>query len=224
MMNEYIFIIHSLILTCATLIGVYIGPAALTTLVSLYCLLANIFVIKQITLFGLNATGSDAFTIGATLALNMLQEYYGKKVAWQAITINFFVLSLYTLLSYIHLWYQPNMFDSTQHHFHAILVHTPRIVIASVLVYFMAQAIDYYLYSFLKKYWTSRLLVVRNYISIMLSQLFDTIAFSLFGLYGIVEHIEQIIIISYTIKVIAIIISVPWLLISRTLMSIHNKK
>jgi uncharacterized integral membrane protein (TIGR00697 family) len=77
--------------------------------------------------------------------------------------------------------------------------------------------IDYYVYSLLRRYWMHRFLIIRNILSTLLSQLYDTIAFSLLGLYGIVEHIEQVIVISYSIKIVAIILTTPWILISRYL-------
>jgi queuosine precursor transporter len=215
MHNELIFVAHSMIISAATLCALFLGAEALVTLICTYCLLANILVIKQITLFGLHATGADAFTIGATLGLNMLQEYYGKKIASRTIVINFFVLLLYLLMSQIHLWYMPNASDTMHVHFNALFAFAPRIIIASFVVYLMAQTIDYHLYGLLKKHWSKRFLVIRNYTSIMISQLFDTIAFSFLGLYGIVDHIGEIIVISYTIKLLALLLSTPCIALSR---------
>ena len=41
--------------------------------------------LKQITLFGLNATASDIFAIGSLLGLNLLREIYGITEAKKAI-------------------------------------------------------------------------------------------------------------------------------------------
>jgi len=202
-------------ISLSTLVALRLGAAALVTFIGIYCLLANVFVIKQITLFGLHATCADAFTIGATFGLNMLQEYYGPKITKNAIAVNFFVLAFYVLMSSIHLWYQPNLSDSSHVHFLPLLAHAPRIVVASFVVYFMAQTLDYYVYGFLKRIWKTRLLMMRNGLSSALSQLFDTIAFSFLGLYGIVDHIGEIIIISYSIKLLAILLSSPFIGLSR---------
>lgn len=223
MANEYIFLLHSFFVSGATLLCLYIGSYALVTLTALYCLLANIFVIKQIVLFGYNATGADVFTIGATLSLNMLQEYFGKQVAKQAIVINAVMLLLYIALSSIHLQYHPAAWDVTDVHFYHILAHTPRIIVASVLVSYMSQTLDYYLYAFLRSCWPTRLLGIRNMVSMLVSQLFDTVAFSFIGLYGIVEHVWQIIIISYAIKLVAIALTIPWLSISSYVARTRNR-
>jgi uncharacterized integral membrane protein (TIGR00697 family) len=218
MYNELILLSHSIIIGIATLSGLFLGVEALTTLICLYCVLANLCVIKQITVCTLNATCTDAFTIGATLGLNVLQEYYGKQAAQRAIVINFFILLVYMVMSHIHLWYMPNVFDQTQLHFTALFSCTPRIVIASSVVYFMTQTLDYYVYGFLKTCWSNRYLIVRNCISIMISQLFDTVAFTFLGLYGVVQELGQLIIVSYTIKIVAVMCSTPYIALSKYVM------
>ena len=80
MMNELLFIIHSIIIACFSLVALSLGSGALIAYVSLQCILANLMVLKQVTLFGLSATCADPFTIGATLGLNMLQEIMAKRV------------------------------------------------------------------------------------------------------------------------------------------------
>jgi len=211
MANESLFIIQSLILAFSSLIALRLGSAALVALVCVQCILANLFVLKQISLCGLNATGADAFTIGATLCLNLLQEYYGKAIARKTIFINFSLLVFYAVVSQLHLWYTPSMFDTMQPHFQPLLMVMPRIVIASFSVFLISQWIDYALYGWLRERWKSRWLVVRNYSSLLISQGIDTALFSFFGLYGLVENLGQIIVVSYTIKVFAICIAVPFI-------------
>lgn len=214
-MNEYIFITHITFMSLATLIALRIGKEALITLISLQAILANLFVVKQISLLGFTATGSDAFTIGTVLGLNLLQEYYGKKAAQQAIWISFFALVFYGIVSQIHLSYMPHLLDDMHPHFHAILGVMPRIIIASFSVYFIAQQLDVFLYGTLKRVFEGKYLVARNYFSVLLVQLVDTILFSFFGLYGILDNIPDIIMVSYTIKVVAILIATPFLLLSK---------
>jgi uncharacterized integral membrane protein (TIGR00697 family) len=222
MTNEIIFIVHTITVTCATLIALALGSYGLVAFVSVQCLLANLFVIKNITLFGFSATCADAFTVGATLSLNLLQEYFGKDIAKKAIWINFFILIFYTIASQIHLWYQPNNFDTMQQHFVPILHLMPRITIASLLVYLFVQLLDYYVYGLLKKKFDNRFLVARNYASIAFCQLIDTVLFSFLGLYGLVENIGHIIIVSYTIKLVSIILATPFIAFSRIIFNRTN--
>jgi uncharacterized integral membrane protein (TIGR00697 family) len=222
MTNEIIFIIHTLFITASTLAALSLGSHCLVAFIGVQCVLANLFVIKQITLFGLSATCADAFTVGATLSLNLLQEYFGKNIAKKAIWINFFILIFYTIISQIHVWYQSNTFDTMQQHFVPILHLMPRITIASLLVYLFVQLLDYYLYGLLKQKLNHRFLVARNYASIALCQLIDTILFSFLGLYGIVENIGHIIIVSYSIKLVSILLATPFISFSRHIFNRMN--
>lgn len=214
-MNELLFIAHTIIISISALIALYLGQAALVAFVCLQCVLANLFVVKQITLFGFSATCADAFTVGAVLGLNLLQEYFGRTITRKCIWINFFLLVFYVVISQIHLAYTPNSYDTMQECFIPILGLMPRIVIASFVVYLIAQLADYALYGFLKRALVDRYLVARNMASIMLTQLLDTVLFSFLGLYGIIENIWQVIFISYMVKLVAIGIASPFVLFSK---------
>ena len=76
-----------------------IGNQALCSFLCVQAILANLFVIKQITLLGFTATASDMYIVGSVLTLNLLQEYYGKDEARRAIWISFSMLLFYTIVS-----------------------------------------------------------------------------------------------------------------------------
>src|SRR5581483_10844468 len=222
MLNEILFFAHCIIVATSALVALLFGAHALVAYICMQCILANLFVIKQISFFGFYATCSDAFTIGATLGLNLLQEYYGKEITKKAIYINFFLLVLYLIFTQLHIAYIPTSFDVTQEYFIALLTVMPRIVIASFSVYFFVQMLDYYLYGFLKKKYADKHLVARNYVSIALCQLIDTVLFSFLGLYGIVENIWHIIFISYGVKMMSIVIATPFIGLSRIIFKKHE--
>jgi queuosine precursor transporter len=209
MLNEFIFLIHTIFVSSCTLIALYLGRSALIVFICVQSILANSFILKQATLFGLNATCTDVFTISGVLGLNLLQEYYGKEVARKAIWINFFLLIFYTAATQFHLWYLPAPTDSAQPFFELLLHSAPRIVVASLFVFLLVQHFDSWLYGNLKRVWNSKHLVLRNYISVAISQLIDTVLFSYLGLYGLIDNIGNIIIISYIIKLVAIVIATP---------------
>lgn len=222
-MNELIFVVHTIIIALFALGSLALGSRALVAFVCTQCILANLFVVKQITLFGLTATCSDAFTVGATIGLNLLQEYFGKDIAKKTIGINFFLLIFYAIVSQLHLLYTPHSADIMQQHFVPLLQFMPRIVIASFSVYFIAQMADYYLYGILKKMFHDKYIILRNYASIAICQLLDTVLFSFLGLYGIIDNIGEVIIISYLVKLTSIIIATPFVGLSRKIYAIAKK-
>lgn len=222
-MNELIFIIHTLFVAIAALASLQIaGALGLTAFVSLTAILANLFVVKQITLCGLTATCADAFIIGSTLGLNLLQEYCGKSAARIALRTTFFLLAFYLVVSQLHLIYLPGLSDFSHYHYLAIVGATPRIVCASFIAYALSQIVDYLLYGFLKRVWTGKWLMLRNGISLATSQLVDTILFTYLGLYGVLSHLESIIVVSYSLKLIAAAIAIPLVSFARTISTIER--
>lgn len=214
-MNEIVFIAHSLIIGCFTLAALRSGKYALVALVTLQAVLANLFVLKQHMLFGLNATCADAYTIGAVVGLNLLQEYYGKKITQRAIGISFGALIFYAVMSQFHLMYSPSEIDFAHGHYAALLGFMPRITIASFTSYFIVQQIDYFIFGTLKNFFGGKYLIWRYYASICMCQLIDTVLFSFLGLYGILDNIGDIIIFSYIIKLAAILLATPVVLLSK---------
>lgn len=218
MINELLFFLHLLVIINAALGALWLGKEALICLIALFAIVSNLFVTKQIMLFGFSATATDSFAIGIVLSLNLLQEYYGKEITKKAIWVSFATAIIYTIFSQLHLLYMPAIFDTM--HPHAVVVFgvMPRIMIASITTYFIVQRLDCILYEFLKRHMQGNYLVWRNYCSVLCSQLLDTVLFSFLGLYGLVESILPIMVISYCIKLIAIIVATPFVRFSKKLM------
>jgi len=208
-MNELLFLLHVIIITVFTIAALRLGKEALIATISIFCILANLFVLKQITLFGMHPTGTDAFSVGAILGLNLLQEYFGKNVAKKAIWICFFTLVLYTIVSQIHLGYAASAHDLLSHHYKAILKFMPRIVIASIAVTIFVMFLDRFFYGFLKQTFKGKYFLLRSFISVVVIQAIDTVLFTFLGLYGIMSNIWDIILVSMVIKLATIAISVP---------------
>ncbi|RTL07492.1 hypothetical protein EKK58_01950 [Candidatus Dependentiae bacterium] len=208
MMNEYIFILHCFFSAFSSLAGLYLGPYALTSLIAFQCVLSNVFVLKQVNLFGLIATCADPFTIGATIGFNLMQEYFGKKVARQSIGITFLLLFFYTVATQIHIWYLPAAVDVMHMHYQSLFATTLRIACASLLTYTIVQWLDYVLYGFLKRWFNNRYMHARSFITISTCQAIDTILFTFLGLGSLVANPWDVIKISYGIKLLAIVVSI----------------
>lgn len=215
MINELIFISYIAIVCISSLLALRLGKEALVALICVQWVLANLFVTKQIMLMGLNATTSDALAVGATLCLNLVQEYFGKELAQKTIIIGFCSTLFYTVLSFLQVLYCPSVTDTAHAHFCALLTPMPRIVIASVVTYLIVQQIDYYLFGFLKKRLKNSSLTTRNYLSVSITQGIDTVLFSFLGLYGLVASIRDIIIVSYGVKLVILVIAAPCLTFSK---------
>jgi queuosine precursor transporter len=208
-MNEILFLIHIPIVIGFLFLFLRFGKEALIAFISCMGLLANFFVLKQIELFSFTVTCSDVFAVGAILGLNLLQEYFGKDEAKRAVKISFLVLIFFLIMSQIHLFYAPSSFDVTQGAYLQLLKPSIRIVGSSLAVFFLVQRLDILLFSFLKKAFQEKLLAMRLFLSLLISQFCDTALFSFLGLYGLVHAIFDIILISFAIKVAIILFSAP---------------
>ena len=207
MINEILFLLHTTLVSLGALGAALMGSHALVAFVAIQAILANLLVTKQILFCGLTATTSDAFIIGSSLGINLLQEWYGKTTARKAIYISFALLLFYTLITIIFLQYHPATCDTVHPYFEAILTPMPRITLASLSVYAFVQYLEYYIFAALSALFKGRYLPLRNAISIGFCQLIDTVLFSFLALYGTVDNVMHIIIISYSIKIIATITS-----------------
>jgi len=197
-MNEILFFAHILFILLFLAIAVRLGQGALTVYIGLSAVLANLFVVKQMTLFGFQVTCSDVFAVGGILGLNLLQDLYGKEAARRSIRASLFAMILFVAMSQMHLFYTPSVFDQTQSAYVAILGQTPRIVVASLIVYYVVQRIDVLFFAFLKRFIQN--LGTRLLLSLLVNQALDTILFSFLGLYGLVASLFDIIIVSYIVK------------------------
>jgi uncharacterized integral membrane protein (TIGR00697 family) len=215
MSNELLFILHILLVVGFVLGALRWGASCLIGLVALQAVLANLFVVKQINLFGFVVTCSDVFAIGSILGLNLIQEYFGKEAAQKGIKVSFVALVFFGAMSLIHLGYEPAPVDLTQKAFEAILSPTPRIVVASLSVFFIVQKIDLVLFGGLKKLFAGKYLPLRMVISLGITQLIDTVLFSFLGLYGIVDSMMDIIILSFGVKCLIILASTPLIALSK---------
>ena len=210
LMNELIFFLHIAAVALASLWALRLGAAALIALIALESVVANIFVVKQTTLFGLFVTCSDVYIVGSLLALNLLQEFFGKESAKKAVGISFFAMAFFVVMAKLHLLYSPSGFDATHSAFTQILAHTPRIILASIVVYYITQRLDIRVFAWLRRRLGEQRLSLRVGLSLVISQSVDTLLFSFLGLYGLVANLTDIVLMSLLIKAIAISCSAPF--------------
>ena len=214
-MNEILFLLHILLVVGFALGALRLGKEALIAFVTITALLANLLVLKQMRLFGLVITCTDVFAVGSILGLNLLQEYYGRDSSSKAAWICFYLITFFALMSQIHLAYKPSYFDMTQSSYFTILAPAPRLLLASLAVFFFVQQFDIRFYSVLKKGLSRAPLMVRNGISLIISQLLDTALFSVLGLYGLVDSLADIILFSFAVKLFIIFSITPFISLSR---------
>lgn len=190
------------------------GLSALHSWLCLLGIAMNLFINKQVSILSFNVTATDAIAIGYLLGLNIIQEYFGKKEAQKHVKIFFLVSFGFLILSHMHLWYVPNAYDTTHQAYVEVLSNLPRILIASLFSFLVIQFLDISFFNFLKNKFKN-FFTTRAFFSLTLSQILDTFIFSLIGLWGIVENLKDIILVSLAIKILIIFMASPFLTISK---------
>lgn len=223
MQNELIFIAHTLITILFCIGALKLGKHALIAMLCLLGVMSNIFIAKQIMLFGFAVTCADVYAVGGILCLNLLQEFYGRELITKTIWISFFCLLVFLVMSQLHLWYIPNFFDMAASHYQALFGFMPRIACASIISYVTVQFIDTRIFSLLQKLFNGKFFTARAVISLILSQALDTVLFSFLGLYGMVGSVAQIIMVSLMVKLLVIVMSAPLISFTKRLVQSNSR-
>lgn len=178
----------------------------------------NLFVLKQINLLGLEVTASESLAVGYLLGLSLIQEFYGRKAARQHVLISMTVSIGFLILAWVHLSYSPNSYDLAHSLYVQLLKPLPRLIGASLLSFLTIQVVDIAFFQYLRQKTQGKWFAGRTGLTLILSQLLDTLLFSFLGLYGLVHNIIHIMIVSFTIKVVVIFFSLPFVQLSKSVM------
>ncbi len=236
MTNELLW----LALMVVTFVGIilayrFFGKVGLYIWMAMAIIIANIQVMKTISIFGL-VTALGNIIYGTTfLATDILNENYGKKEAKKAVWVGFFILITTTIVMQICLKFIPDASDSLSPALQQIFGLLPRITVASLTAYLISQLHDVWAFDFWKKLFKNKLLWLRNNLSTMTSQLIDNIIFTfiafvgLFGLFGWEQVFEwpiiiEIFIVSYAMKWVVSIVDTPFMYLSKIIKKKYWKK
>lgn len=214
--NELLFLIMTLVGLFFTLFCFRMGKVWLYTYVGVSIVLANIFVTKQITLFGLSATGGNVMYGTIFLATDLLSEHYGKRFARKAVFIGFYTAIVYLVMSQFITAFRPAEYDTVQDGMVAIFNFAPRLILGSLVAYLLSQLHDVWFFHFLKTKTKDKMLWLRNNVSTWISQLIDSVTFSLIAFTGVFEWpvVLQIIITTYLLKIVIAAIDTPFIYLS----------
>ncbi|MDR3624863.1 MAG: queuosine precursor transporter [Chlamydiales bacterium] len=209
MLNELLFIFHALLTITFILGALRVSKEFLLATTVVSWIFANLFVLKQIELFGLSVTASDAFSVGGSIGIALLNEFYGKKFAKRAVFLGFYLLVIFAIMSWIQLAYQPSSSDTMHVHYANILGTMPRLVLASLVAYLVSSLMNVAFSAFLQKIANGRYVLIRTVLVVGVVQLLDTLLFTYLGLYGILLSLSSIVLFSFIIKCFSLIISAP---------------
>lgn len=196
----------------------FFGRAGLYVVITYSIILCNIQVLKQVRLFGMDATLGNILYASIFLATDMLGEFYGKRDARRGVIIGFATAILMAVFMNFALAFEPNKFDEVQPAMTVIFGLVPSVVVSSLLAYLCSQFTDVFLFDYFKKKFLGRHLWLRNNASTMISQCIDSAVFTGAGVFlGVfpAQAFWGIFLVAYIIKVIVAICDTPFIYLAK---------
>ncbi|MDC7241784.1 MAG: queuosine precursor transporter [Spirochaetales bacterium] len=193
------------------------GKTGLFIWIPIASIVANIQVLKVVDLFGINATLGNIVYASSFLVTDILSENYGKKSAAKAVFVGFLSLIASMFLFQAALWFTPSADDWAQEALVNIFGFMPRIVLASLTAFGLSQLHDVWAYSFWKKKWPAdKFIWLRNNASTMVSQLIDSVVFTLIAFLGEFPSgvLFEIFLSTYILKWIVAAMDTPFIYLS----------
>lgn len=185
MSNEILFIL-SIAATFSAIVVVtkLFGKEGLLAWAALVPVLANMLVVKQITLLGLHATLGNIIFASSFLCTDILSERYGMEASRRAVQISLFSAIAFIAVTQTALLFTPNELDTISGAMRDMFTMAARTTMASVTMFFLANMADIYLFEALKKRFP-KALWLRNNVASIACNCSENFLFVLAAFYGI---------------------------------------
>ncbi len=226
MLNE-ILLVGSVLLIYGSVIVAYklFGKSGLYAMTVIATILANIEVLMLVNAFGMEQTLGNVAFASTYLITDILSENEGKKSAARAVWLGVFTSVIMLLFTQYWLLYSPAANDWARPSIEAIFSTTPRLLLASFTGYVISQRFDVWLYHLwwdftTKKFGDSkRFLWIRNNGSTLISQILNTVIFTLIAFAGWYDNktLIAVMVSSYVIYIFTSLLDTPFVYIARKL-------
>ena len=224
-MKNELLLIGSVIMIYSVVIISYrlFGKNGLYAMTSIATILANIEVLMLVDAFGINQTLGNVMFASTFLITDILSENEGKNSATKAVWIGVFTSAIMLLFTQYWMLYTPSIEDWAKDSIIQIFSTTPRLVVASFTGYVISQRLDVWLYH---KWWNftekkcndnKKYLWVRNNFSTLISQIINTIIFTLiaFGGWYETKTMLTVMLSSYIVYVFTSLLDTPCVYVAR---------
>ena len=226
MPNELLLIL-TLLLTFSGVLVFYkiFGKTGLHVWTAIATITANIEVLILVEAFGMEQTLGNVLFASNFLVTDILSELHGKEEANKAVNIGIAASLAFIFISQSWFLYTPAANDWASESIYAIFSNTPRLMLASFLVYAICQKFDVWSYH---KWWAftqkkfgdkDSFLWLRNNGSTLVSQLLNTVLYTFGAFLGTyeLETLFSICISSYIIFIVTSLADTPFVYLAKKL-------
>lgn len=213
MQNELLWLLMLAVsFACIMLVYRLFGRIGLFVWVPIAAIIANIQVVKTIEVFGLTATLGNIVYAGGFLATDILSENHGERDARRAVYFGFVGIITVTLLMNLALLFEPAPADFAHTSLTTVFSLLPRVTAASLVAYAISQLHDVWAYAHWKRRFPARRMIwLRNNLSTAVSQLIDSVVFTLAAFAGVfsTEVLVEIVVTTYVLKLLVALLDTP---------------
>lgn len=186
-MNEIILVLSGAIAyLCVAVIARLFGKTGLFAWIGISTILANIAVIKQVGMFGLDVTLGNIMFSSTYLATDILTEAYGHKVARKAVYIGLAAAIVFVVFGLTVNLYKPNGFDFASEPLNTILSFSMRTTTCSIICFFLSNLADVWIFEKFREHSTKNLWL-RNNVSTILCNCAENFAFTFAAFLGVYD-------------------------------------
>lgn len=182
------------------------GKEGVIAWVGLATVLANVITAKNATIFGFSTAIGSVMFASTFLATDILSECYTEDDAKKAVYLGLFSSALLIISTQIALRYIPSEIDYAHDAMTTLFSMNLRISISSMVMYFIANMADIYIFNRLKEKMHGSNLWFRNNVSTILCNCLENFGFIGLAFWGIYDF-QTIIIISISTSVIEMIVA-----------------
>ena len=224
-MKNELLLIGSVVVIYGTVLLAYklFGKAGMYAMTIIATVLANIEVLILIEGFGMGQTLGNVMFASTYLITDILSENEGKESAAKAVWLGVFAAAVMLVFTQYWMLYTPANADWASPHISAIFSTTPRMLAASLVGYIISQRFDVWLYH---KWWDfttrktgdeTRFLWLRNNCSTLISQITNTVIFTIIAFAGWydIKTLISVMISSYIIFIFTSLLDTPVVYIAR---------
>ena len=178
-----IFVVFSLLLLFKKVFGKF----GVLAWIPLSTVMANILTVKNASIFGMNTAIGSVMFASTFLATDILTECYGVREARRGVLLGLFGVLMFMISSQIALLYSPSSIDYASGAMRELFGLNLRVSLSSVMMYFVANMADVFLYEKLRQKTKGKKLWFRNNVSTIICNCLENFLFVLFGFYGLYD-------------------------------------
>lgn len=183
------------------------GEVGLTAWVCIASVIANLVTAKSADILGFSTAIGSVMFASTFLATDILTELYSAKSARRAVYMGLASTFVFIVATQIALAYAPSVIDYADEPMRILFTMNLRISISSMVMYFIANMGDIYLFEAIRKLTKGKYLWIRNNVATILCNCLENFLFIGFAFYGIYT-MTDIVIIALSTSVIEAIVGV----------------